>query len=110
MASPASSLLRLLQFPDVTRETGAVLNALLSRCADEHNFSIYVLDCIDERLRAQNQLFGLDELESYAYWHPLACVLLRMEFVGLVADALNSEATRWMSDFLFIGNALRRRR
>jgi hypothetical protein len=106
MASPLSSLLQLLQLPGVTRETAAVLNALLSRCTDDQDLSTYVLWCIDEKLQAQNQTFGLDELGCHAYWHPLASVVLRMQPVGLVADALNSEATRWMSDFLLIGNSL----
>jgi hypothetical protein len=112
MESPQLRLLEILQFPGVSRETSAVLTTLLHRCANDHNLSAYVLQCVDETLQTQNQEFNLGTLDllldSSASSRPLASVLLRMQLVGLVADALNGEATRWMSDFLLIGNDLLR--
>lgn len=114
MESPQLRLLELLQFPGVSHETSAVLTTLLHRCDNDYNLSAYVLQCVDETLQMQNQEFNSGTLDllldSSASSHPLAGVLLRMQLVGLVADALNSEATRWMSDFLLIGNDLLRKR
>jgi hypothetical protein len=110
MESPQLRLLGMLQLPGVSRETSAVLTTLLHRCANDHNLSLYVLQCVDEALQMQNQEFNLKSVEvlldSSACSCPLAGVLLGMQLVGLVVDALNSEATRWMSDFLLIGNEL----
>jgi hypothetical protein len=108
MESPQLRLLEILQFPGVSRETSIVLTTLLHRCANDHNLSAYVLQCVDESL--QHQGFSMKTvdvlLDGSAYSRPLARVLLREQLVGVVADALNSEASRWMSDFLLIGTDL----
>jgi hypothetical protein len=112
MESPRLRLLEMLRFPGVSRETSAVLTTLLHRCASGHHLSQYVLESVDESL--QHQEFSMKSvdvlLDGSACSRPLAGVLLRMQLVGLVADALNNEASRWMSDFLLIGTDLQRER
>src|SRR4051812_19891570 len=103
MASPPLRLLEMLQLPGVSRETDAVLTSLLRRCADDHGLSAYVLQCVDERLRMHGQELNLGTL-----FEPVSCPRTRSaswsSLVSLVAEALNGEANRWMSDFLLIGN------
>jgi len=103
MASPPSRLLEILQLPGVSRETSAVLTSLLRRCADDYNLSAYVLQCVDEKLQTCGQERNTDLL-----FEPVSCPRTRSaswsSLVSLVAEALNAEANRWMSDFLLIGN------
>jgi hypothetical protein len=110
MSSPQARLLEMLQFQGVSRETGAVLISLLRRCANEHNLSEYVLQCVDETIQTRDQRFDLTSLyasDMCTCSDPLAgCVLHRTQLIGLVAESLNDEAGRWMSDFLLIGNTL----
>jgi hypothetical protein len=114
MKSPQLRLLEMLQLPGVSDETSAVLTTLLHRCANDHNLSVYILQCVDETLQMQNQEFNLQNvdllLDSSACSSPLSGMLLKMQLVRSVADALNNEATRWMSDFFLIGNDLSRER
>lgn len=106
MASPPLRLLEILQLEGVSRETSAVLTSLLRRCADDYNLSAYVLQCVDEEVRIHNQDLDLETLFEpegrasigEASWSQLGT---------LVVGALNSEAVRWMSDFLLIGNDIR---
>jgi hypothetical protein len=108
MESPHLRLLEMLQFPGVRCETSAVLTTLLHRCANGHNLSVYVLQRVDESL--QHRGFSIKTvdvlLDGSTCSRPLAGVLLREQLVGVVADALNNEASRWMSDFLLIGTDL----
>jgi hypothetical protein len=110
MASPQARLLEMLQFQGVSRETGVVLTSLLRRCTDDHNLSDYILQCVDETVQTRDQGFNLMSLYTsggYNGSHSLAgCMLSRTQLVGLVAESLNDEAARWMSDFLLIGNNL----
>jgi hypothetical protein len=108
MESPQLRLLETLQFPGVRCETSAVLTTLLHRCADGHNLSAYVLQCVDEFLQRRGfSMKTIDVLlDNSACSRPLASVLLREQLVDVVADALNNEASRWMSDFLLIGTDL----
>ncbi len=103
MASPPLRLLEILQLPGVSRETSAVLTSLLRRCADDHNLSAYILQCVDDRLRVHGREINLDNL-----FEPVSCPRTRSAswsgLVSLVAEALNGEANRWMTDFLLIGN------
>jgi len=109
MESSQLRLLELLQFAGVSPETSAVLNALMRRCISSNNLSEYVLQCVNETLGRQGlnledvQTFVLD---SYACSRPLPGMLLRVQLIDLVADALNDEAARWVTDFLLIGNDL----
>ena len=108
MTSPQLHLLEILQFPGVSRETKAVLTALLSRCVDDHSLSEYILQCIDEGLQRHDSQYSLDVLDSLGgcACQLAACLLLRIYLVNLVADTLNREANHWMSDFLLIGNCI----
>jgi len=110
MASPQARLLEMLQFRGVSRETGAVLTSVLRRCTDEHNLSEYILQCVDETIQRRDQRFNLMYLYTSGGCtssHPLpGRVPPRTQLVGLVAESLNDEAGRWMSDFLLIGNGL----
>jgi len=109
MESPPRRLLELLQFAGVSRESSAVLTALVGRCTSPNRLSEYVLQCVNETLQHRGFSLGdveLYVLDSYACSRPLAGMLQRAQLVELVADALNDEATRWMADFLLIGNNL----
>jgi hypothetical protein len=110
MSSPQARLLEMLQFQGVSRETSAVLISLLRRCTDAHNLSEYILQRVDETIQTRDQRFNLASLytsDTCTCSDPLAgCLLPRTQLVGLVAESLNDEAGRWMSDFLLIGNSL----
>ena len=105
--SPQLRLLELLQLDGVRSETYAVFTTLLRRCANDRRLSAFVLRNVDERLREQGHIYNLATLHSLA-----GCVScppkdhyagMRSQLLSSVADALNHEACRWMSDFLLIG-------
>ncbi|KIM21525.1 hypothetical protein M408DRAFT_333394, partial [Serendipita vermifera MAFF 305830] len=104
MASPRLRLSKILKFPGVNYETTMVFTALLGRCVDEHNLCTYIVECVDKGLQRINKRYNLQALDDLAGCTCLAasCLLLSVHLVGLAADTLNSEARRWMSDFLLI--------
>lgn len=106
MASPRLRLSKILKFPGVNYETTMVFTALLGRCVDEHNLCTYIVECVDKGLQRINKRYNLQALDDLAGCTCLAasCLLLSVHLVGLAADTLNSEARRWMSDFLLIGD------
>jgi hypothetical protein len=108
MASHQLRLLELLQIEGVRSDTYAILTALLRRCANDSRLSAFVLCNIDEQIREQGHIFNLATLHGLARCVSCPptdrCARMRRELLRLVADALNHEAQRWMSDFLLIGN------
>jgi hypothetical protein len=108
MASHHLRLLELLQIDGVRSDTYAVLTTLLRRCVNDRRLSAFILCNVDEQIREQGHIFNLATLHSLARCVSCPptnrCARMRRELLRLVADALNHEAQRWMSDFLLIGN------
>lgn len=107
MASPQLHLLELLQIEGVRSETYAVFTALLERCSCNQRLSDFVLQSVGEQLQEQCHPFNLATLRNLVDSTSRAAqanrAKLRAALLSPVADALNHESYRWMTDFLLIG-------
>jgi hypothetical protein len=108
MSPPHLRLVELLGCDGVSCESKAVLMTILRRCASPKSLESFTLQSIDEFLQRQDHTFSLSTLSGLAgceRCNPnLACAQLRGHILRLVAEGLNIEAARWMSDFLLLGN------
>lgn len=106
--APQLRLLELLQLEGVRSETYAVFTTLLRRCANDRRLSTFVLHNVDERLQEQGHIYNLTTLHGLAGCVSCPpkdqCARMRSQLLSSVADALNHESCRWMSDFFLIGN------
>jgi hypothetical protein len=108
MEPPQLRLVELLGYEGVSCESKAILMTILRRCASPKGLEAFTLQSIDEFLQRQDHTFSLSTLSGLAgceHCSPnVACAQLRGHILRLVAEGLNIEAARWMSDFLLLGN------
>jgi hypothetical protein len=107
MASPQLRLLEILQYEGVSPETSAIILALLRGCTNDNGLSKFILHSLENYFQEEENSLSIASAiftggcSCRSPWSPTTQSWFC--FCSAIADALNDEASRWMSDFLLIG-------
>jgi hypothetical protein len=107
MPGSLARLTEVLMYDGVCDETRSVFQALLRCCANKHDLSDFVLRSVQHHVQRREP-----GLHPAILWIHAACLRCQQGSLclqtaqktrQLIADGVNFEARRWMSDFLLIG-------